>query len=428
MKHSLLVILMLCAAIPVQAERSARTIDFLDVLGVEVNAAGPLLVRMDTARNRLIVANTLSSSLTFIGCSDHSVTNVPLGGRALQHLKSESMTFNHRTGDVYLIGAKCLVIVDPDNVRATTIPTGVQFESVAVDEDTGGAVVAGRESKDLGLYKAGAKKLRMIEWLNTSEALINLNQTPPPPIRKVIVDNSLDQVIAVDGGTSTLFLYEAKSMELLNSRTLALAPGGRWHLAGFNEREHTLYLVTETDKRRVIQAARIDIAGENDVVVSLPEYTEGVGITYNPKREEVYIAYDNHPSVHVVTFDDGGSVDEIEIPAYGNDAAVIDVDNDVLYVASWAHGEIDVVDLMTRSLQKRIEGLGIIPHMFTMAFNPRSGFVYFPKGASAVNGTFGAAVTALDPASEQTMKIHTGWAPIDLVELPSRESFFVFNN
>ena len=38
--------------------------------------------------------------------------------------------------------------------------------------------------------------------------------------------------------------------------------------------------------------------------------------------------------------------------------------------------------------------------MFTMAFNPNNSRLYFPKGASAVNGTFGAAVTVLDPDDE----------------------------
>jgi DNA-binding beta-propeller fold protein YncE len=130
----------------------------------------------------------------------------------------------------------------------------------------------------------------------------------------------------------------------------------------------------------------------------------------------------------VVAFEGGGSLHEIAIPAYGNDAAAVDEANDILYIGSWAHGEVDVIDLKSRSLAKRMTGLGIIPHMFTSAFNPNDGLLYFPKGASAVNGTFGAAVTALDPATGETSKIYNGWAPIDLVEMPSRGSFFVFNS
>jgi YVTN family beta-propeller protein len=163
-------------------------------------------------------------------------------------------------------------------------------------------------------------------------------------------------------------------------------------------------------------------------VVPLPEYREGVGIIYNPAREEVYVPYDNHASVHVASFSDGGSLDEIRVPAFGNDAAAVDGKGDVLYIGSWAHGEVDVIDLQTRTLTKRITDLGIIPHMFTIAFNPNDGLVYYPKGASAVNGTFGAAITALDPQTEKTKKVHLGWAPIDLIEVGSRGGFLVFNS
>ncbi|UCH84684.1 MAG: hypothetical protein JSW50_03040 [Candidatus Latescibacterota bacterium] len=421
-------VMILCVVIPAHADYSSQTIDFLEVPDVDINAAGPLLVQMDVERNRLIVANTLSSSLTLIDCSTHAITNIPMRGRALQHLKSESMAINQRTGDVCLIGANCLFAVDVTTKTANTIATDVQFESVAIDDNTGHAFAAGRESKSLGTYKPGDKKIKSIEWLETSKALINLNQTPPPPIRRVIVDSRLGQLIAIDGDTSTLYVFDTDKTKLLRSRSLDLKSGGRWHLAGYDQPSHALFLVTETDTRNVIQAARIDIVGGSDVVVPLPELREGVGITYNPKRNEVYVAYDNHATVHVITFDNGGEVDEIKIPAYGNDAAVVDTKNEVLYVASWAHGEVDVIDLAGRRLEKRIAGLGIIPHMFAMAFNPNNNLIYYPKGASAVNGTFGSAISELDPAAETVSKIHTGWAPIDMIELPERDRFLVFNS
>jgi YVTN family beta-propeller protein len=89
---------------------------------------------------------------------------------------------------------------------------------------------------------------------------------------------------------------------------------------------------------------------------------------------------------------------------------------------------VDVIDLARRKLDRRIENLGIVPHMFAMAFNPKNGIVYFPKGGSAVNGAFGAAITALDPATGKTDKIRTGWAPVDLIEVPARGGFLVFNS
>jgi DNA-binding beta-propeller fold protein YncE len=410
------------------AQAGVTTVDFLEVVGVDVNAAGPILVRMDEVHNRLIVANTLTSSLSVIDCGARTTRNIPLGGRAFQHLKSEAMTINGSTGGVCLVGDRRVFVVDVERGRAATVRTGLQFESIAVDERTGNVFVAGRESESLGLIKARANRLEDIPWLEEREDLINLNATPPPPIRKVVADNSLGRIFGVDGRTSRLFEFDGRSGRLLAERPIPLEAGGRWHLAGYDQGRHALFIVVERDERDVIQAARIDVTGTDDVVVPLPGYREGVGITYNHKRGEVYIAYDNQASVHVATFDGGGALCEIAVPAYGNDAASVDEANDVLYVGSWAFGEVDVVDLKARSLVKRMTGLGIIPHMFTSAFNSNDGLLYFPTGASAVNGTFGAAVTALDPTTGETAKIYGGWSPVDLIEMPSRNSFFVFNS
>jgi YVTN family beta-propeller protein len=412
----------------VTKQGSVTTVDLLSTLGLDVNGIGPVLVMADPQRNRIVAAHTLSSSMSVIDGTTHEVLNIPLAGRALQHLKAESMAIHARTGDVYLVGTKTLHVVSPESGEARAIDTGAQLESVAVDEATGNAWVVGRESSKLGYYDATAHAFTELDWLEAEEKLINVNQTPPPSIRKVVVDGALGRVVAADGMTSTLHLFDAKTGEHLSKRPVPLASGGRWHLAGYDEQTHHLFIVTETAERKVIEAARIDVQGEADVVVKLPEFSEGVGIVYNPALREVYVPYDNHSSVHVVTFEGEGSLDEIAIPAFGNDASAIDLENHVLYVGSWAHGEIDVVDLEARKLVKRIENLGIIPHMFTMAFNPNTNLLYVPIGASAVNGTFGAALDAIDPVTEQDTKIRTGWAPIDLIELPERNSFLVFNN
>ncbi len=405
-----------------------ETVDFLKNAGLSVNGAGPIIVKVDSVRNRIIAANTLSSSLSVIDGKTHTVENIPLGGRALQHLKEEAMFISAKTGTVYLIGARCFSVIYPEKREALTIPTDIQFESVTVNEKTGNAFLAGRESMSLGFLKGGSSKIEMIEWLESKEDLLNLNQTPPPSIRKVVSDDSLNRIIAVDGYTSMLFLFDVATGEQLQSRKLGLTSGGRWHLAGYDQEDHHLYLVTETDRREIIEAGRIDVSGGNDMIVQLPKFTEGVGIRYNQKRKEVYIPYDNHASVHVVDFRDGGVVDEIKIPAYGNDASALNEKNDILYIGSWAHGEVDVIDLEKRRLHKRILDLGIIPHMFSIAFNPNSNLVYFPKGATAVNGAFGAAISALDPLSGKVEKIFTGWSPIDLIESRKRGSFLVFNS
>jgi DNA-binding beta-propeller fold protein YncE len=413
---------------PGAAKVSVTMIDFLESADVSANGAGPLLLKLDSFRNRMIVANTLSSSVSIIDCKGHAVENIPIAGRALQHLKAEALTFRRKTGEVCLIGARCFAVAFPDSKTSKTIPTPVQFESIAVDEQTGNIFLAGRESTGLGFYAAGSGKLTMLPWLETRENLINLNATPPPPIRKVIPAPELGWIIGIDGYTSALFLFDGRNGRLVNSRALKLTSGGRWHLAGYDETNHQLYLVVETNDRRVIEAAKVDVITGESVVTPLPAFTEGAGITANPARDEVYIPYDNHPSVHVVDFKDGGRITEIKIPTFGNDASAVDANNGILYVASWAQGEVDVIDLADRKLEKRITGLGIIPHMFSMQYNPNNNLLYYPKGATAVNGTFGAAVTTLDPVREDTKKIYTGWAPMDLVEVPARGCFFIFDS
>jgi hypothetical protein len=66
--------------------------------------------------------------------------------------------------------------------------------------------------------------------------------------------------------------------------------------------------------------------------------------------------------------------------------------------------------------------------MFNMTFNPHSSRLIIPIGASAVNGSFGSALTVLDPITEKMEKIYTGWSPTALVELKTKEGFMVFNS
>ncbi len=428
MRKGVVVLLLAGCAVSTSAELSVTEIDFLEQSGLQFNGAGPLLIRIDEARNRLVSANTLSSSVSIVDCGTGKVVNIPIGGRAFQHLKSEALTISATTGRIYLVGRNCFFIVDPDERSSRRIETDAQFESIAVDEASGNVFIAGRESKELGFFEASSGELTMLDWVETEEKLINLNATPPPPVRKVVADGSLGVIVAVDGLDPTVAVFDGVSGKRKLSRPIALSKGGRWHLGGYNEASHHLYLVVETAERKVVAAAKIDVTGVGDIIVPLPKYTEGVGVTYNAAREEVYIPYDNHPSVHVVDFENDGELHEIMVPAYGNDGSAVDAEHDILYIASWAHGEIDVIDLEQRKLLRRHPGLGIIPHMFGLAFNPETGLVYFPKGATAVNGAFGSAVSTFEPATGEVGKIHTGWAPIDLIEVESRGSFLVFNS
>jgi DNA-binding beta-propeller fold protein YncE len=405
-----------------------KKVDLLAAAGLRVNAAGPLLVRLDVPRDRLVMANTLTSSVTLIDCRSRSVRNIAIGSRVPQYLKSEALAIDHRSGNIYLLGNRTLEVVFPDTGRSRTFPTRRQFEMVAVDEANGNAFLVGRESRDLAWVELKKSRVTYIPWSEKEETAQNLNQTPPPPIRKVVCDSAARIVAAVDGTSATLVCYAADGLERLAKRGLALEPGGRWHFAGYSAKQKAVVLVVETAQRKVVQAAKIAVAGSNDVVVQLPGFTEGVGICYDEARDEMYIPYDNHPSLHIVDFKDNGRLSEVMLPAYGNDATALDAERGLLYVASWAWGEIDQVDLSTRQLRRRFFQPAVLPHMFNMAFNPNDGRLYVPLGATAVNGSFGAAVSVFDPGSGALEKVRTGWAPQELLPLPGSGSFLAFDN
>ncbi len=269
---------------------------------------------------------------------------------------------------------------------------------VAVDEANGNAFLVGRESRDMAWVdlKKGRVALHSLEREGGESRRTSTRRRRRPSARSSATALART-VLAVDGTTATLHRFDADSGKLLERRALALQPGGRWHFAGYGAQRRELVLVVETAERKVIQAAKIAAAGGRDVVVPLPGFTEGVGIRYDEGRDELYIPYDNHPSLHIVDFKDNGRLSEVKLPAYGNDATALDAARDLLYVSSWAYGEIDQVDLGARRLRRRFFQAAVLPHMFNMAFNPNDGTLYLPLGATAVNGSFGAAVTAFDP-------------------------------
>lgn len=410
---------------PVRA--ALKRIDLKAEAGFTVNAAGPLLIRADEARGRIILANNLTSSLTVIQCADGHVTNIPLQRRVPHFLKSEALAIRKSTGEVYLIGNRCLLVADPASGRSRMVSANVQFDAVAVDEATGHAFLAGQASRFLGYAPAGAAEVQMIPWLDREEEVGNLNASPKPPLRKVIADPVLG-IVAIDGFTSTLYRFEVAGARLSGSRKLELKAGGRWHLAGYHQPSGRLYLVIESEERKALQAARLGVADGRDTIVTLPGLSEPVGVTFSAGREEVYIAYDNHPSVHVVDFKESGQVAEIALPAFGNDAVALDEAGGRLFVASWAWADLAVIDLNRRAMTHRRLNTGVLPHQFALAWQPSDGKLYIPLGATAVNGSFGAAVSVWDPATGKPGKIRTGWAPVDLVQAPGAGYFTVFNN
>ncbi len=407
---------------------AVQRVDFLGQKGLNLNGAGPLLVKMDSQRNRIILVNTNTASISVIDSKTDEVTNIPIKTRIPQYLKMEALTLDNKTGNIYIIGSHGLHVVYPDKKKSETFDTEEQYEMVTVNEKTGDAFLVGRESTCILVVQLKTGKTEKIRWTDKVEKMMNLNQTPPPSIRKIICDASLNQLIAVDGYSSELSIFSTDSNKLIKKRKLEVKGGSRWHWGGYNESTHFLYLVIETQTRVVSEAIKIDIINGKDTIISLPGFTEGVGILYNGSRDEVYIPYDNHPSVHVVDFKNNGKIEEIKIPTYGNDASVVDQEEDLLYVSCWAYGEVEVIDLKSRKLKKVIKDVGIIPHMFNMTFDPGKKRLIIPIGATAVNGSFGAALTALDPFTEKQEKIYTGWAPVELVEMKSKDGFLVFNS
>ena len=149
------------------ADYDVTRVDFLSRYGLQVNGAGPLLVRTDPQRNRMIVVHTYTSSISVIAGRNHSVLNIPIASRIPQYVKDEALQIDSTSGHIYLIGNRCLHIIFPEKKKSITIPTIDQFEMVAINETNGNACLVGRSSKNLALVSPRQKK-------NQAEALAGL--------------------------------------------------------------------------------------------------------------------------------------------------------------------------------------------------------------------------------------------------------------
>jgi hypothetical protein len=393
-------------------------VDFLEKTNLEINGAGPILVKSDLQRNRIILINTYTSSVSIIDENTQKVENIPITKRIPQYLKASALAIHEKTGNIYVIGEKSLHIVSPEDHNSASVITRKQYEMVAVDENSGNAFLVGREDQSIGFFNIKSGKLKYIKCFDIEEQLINLNATPPPSIRKVVCNPMLEKIFIIDGITSTLYTCSSNTGKILSKRKLHVSQGSRWHFAGYNSKTNFIFSVIETDDRKVVQAVKIDVLGTDDQIIDLPGLTEGVGIIYNEASDQVIIPYDNHPVVHVVDFTNHGEISEIKIPAYGNDASAIDEESQTLYLASWAYGEIDVIDLENKKLVRRVKNAGILPHMFSMALNLSREKLYVPVGATAVNGSHGVGLTVFDINNDyQKSKIYTGLSfyPTDLI-------------
>jgi len=186
----------LMITVGLQAGIHVKKVDFLSTLGLTVNGAGPLLVKTDVPHNRIVLVHTYTSSVSIIDGNDFSVVNIPIGNRIPQHLKSEALAIDSRTGHLYVVGTRALHIIFPETKTSRSIVTDAQYEMVAVDESTGNAFLIGRETKNMAFVSLRTSKVRYIPWTDREERLSNLNATPPPPIRKVVADAFLRRFLS----------------------------------------------------------------------------------------------------------------------------------------------------------------------------------------------------------------------------------------
>jgi len=404
-----------------------RLVEFPRALGIQINGAGPLLIRADPIRRRVVVVHHLTASVSLIDGEDEGVTGIALDSRIPHYLKSAALALHPHTGAVYVIGERCLHVVTPETGSSRCFPTRDQAEMVAVNAETGAAYLVGRESPHLVVVDPRLGSVRNRPWLQRTEPMQNRNATPPPPLRKVVWDGGLQRVVALDADTREMAVFTPAG-RLLHRRTLAVASGGRWHWAGFDPGRHAVYVVIETDKRKVVQAVRLNLQSAAVSVVALPGLTEAVGVSLDPNSQTVFIPYDNHPTVHRVDFGAGSGVTEIAVPAFGNDASVIDAAGQRLFVAEWAHSEVLEVDLRHLERVRRHRNVEVLPHMFHMASLNRPFRLYIPSGATAVNGAFGASLSRLDPQTGSVSRVRTGWAPIGLAPRSDGPGVLVFDS
>lgn len=439
----MLSIFLIFIAFAVPANPEVVTVDFLAGLGVEANALGPQQLCADPARNRLFIACANSSAVavlqegpfrapagaqwTHVEAPGKGFFTIPVGSRMPRRLRASGMKVSPATGKLYLLGERKLIVVDADKRSALTIRLTGDYEAMALDAKTDVAYLAGRTCAELAVVDAAAQKIQLIPYTEAGEALPFMAASAPPPIRFPYVDPLKPIVYVVDGVLSKFFAIDVEKRNVAASRPLPVEVFPRWHDAGFDPEQGRIFAVLENAGREARHALSIDVNGEADVKVDLPEkHTEPAGVNSDPALGEVYIPYDNMKLVHVVAFGEDPQVTAVEIPATGMDASVYDPQTRMLYVAGWNQAALYFVDMAKRERTFTVPFFPVFPHMNNMAFNAQTRVLYVPTGATAVNGTFGAAVTRFDTRTHDFSKVKTGWAPVSLIRKPDSESFYVF--
>jgi DNA-binding beta-propeller fold protein YncE len=432
-------------ALAAPANPAVKTVDFAAGLGVEANALGPQQLCADPARNRLFIACANSSAVavlqegpfrmpsgsqwTHVEAPGKGLFTIPVGTRMPRRLRAGGMKVSPATGKLYVLGERKLIVVDADKRTALTITLTGDFEAMALDGKTDVAYLAGRTCAELAVVDAAAQQIQLIPYTEAADPLPFMAASAPPPIRFPYADPAKPRVYVVDGALSRFFVIDVENRNVPVSRELELELFPRWHDAGFDPAKGRIFAVVENAGREARHALSIDINGEADAVVDLPEkHTEPAGVNSDPARGEVYIPYDNMKLVHVVAFGQDPEVVEVAMPGTGMDASVYDPRTRMLYVTGWNQAALYYVDMATRERTFTVPFFPVYPHMNSLAFNAYTRKLYVPTGSTAVNGTFGAAVTRFDTRTHDFSKVKTGWGPVSLIRKPNTENFYVFGS
>ena len=195
-------------------------------------APGPLLVRMDPPRDRLVLANTLTSSVTLIDCHDRSVRNIPVGSRVPQYLKSEALAIDSRSGNVYVIGDRTLEVVFPASGRRAPSPRQA-IRDGGRRRSSGNAFLVGRESRDMACVDLKKGRVSTIPWSEKEESA----RTSTRRRRRPSARSSATAARAPSSpwtATPPPCTRSPPPTASACSRRPWLVPGARWHFAAYS--------------------------------------------------------------------------------------------------------------------------------------------------------------------------------------------------
>jgi len=403
------------------------TVDLLGRLGLDANALGPQVVRADSDRNRVFALCANSSAVAVVEGDADCVVTIPIGLRMPRRLRDAGTAVSAATGRLFVCAREELVIVDADARSAVRIALPGDFEAIAVDDRSSRAYLAGRTSGDLIIVDTAAHGVSAHPYTDAAPPLEFMAASAPPPIRVPFVDAAEGRVHVVDGINSTLFTMDAATGELIGARTLPIGIFPRWHVGGFCPLTDRIFVALENAKRAAVHAVAIDAKGSADTIIDIPEaHTEPAGVNCDAARGELYIPYDNKTLIHAALFDEEPRLVTIDLPSMGVDATAYDGRTRTLYAAGWMQAALYVVDMAARKRTLTVPFAPVYPHLNSIALNEANGRLYIPSGSTAVNGTFGAALSVFDPRTLAFSKVLTGWAPVSVAPRPGGEGVFVF--